>query len=121
MLDRTKFNKSYYQGTCFSQTYEYPTGCMTHSAIVPLIADTIVLKKVTGHCGHGGKYFCSCCQLTQGEIGNFDVTTWPPPLTQDKHKRLANNWQTALTRSKQELLVKAHGVRWSALLKLSYW
>jgi hypothetical protein len=112
---------AYEQGVYFTRTYNYPTGRNTRSAVVPLIADTMGSKKVSGHCGHRGKYFCSRCRLPLSEIDNLDATTWPPGLTREEHCNLAAEWVAAPTKAKRDKFVSQYGVRWSSLLRLSYW
>jgi hypothetical protein len=112
---------SYDPGVYFSQTHKYPNGRVARSAVVPVISDTLASKKVTGHCGHRGKYFCSRCRLPRFDIDNLDMATWPPGLTRCEHEQLAGDWLKASTMAKQNALVTSQGIRWSALLKLSYW
>jgi hypothetical protein len=112
---------AYNRGVYFSQTTDYPKGRTCRSAVIPAIADTMASKKLTGHCGHGGTYFCSRCRLRRFEIDNLDMSTWPPGLTRSEHEKLAEDWLGAPTRVKQESLVRTNGIRWSAMLKLPYW
>jgi hypothetical protein len=112
---------AYEQGTYFTRTHNYPTGRIIRSAIVPLIADTMGSKKVSGHCGHRGRYFCSRCRLPLSEIDNLDAATWPPGLTREEHCRLAAEWLAAPTKAQQDKFVSSYGVRWSSLLRISYW
>jgi hypothetical protein len=112
---------AYDPGIHFSQTNDYPTGRTVRSAVIPAIADTMASKKITGHCGHRGTYFCSRCRLRRFEIDNLDMATWPPGLTRSEHEKFAEDWLTAPTKAKQDSLVKANGIRWSPFLKLQYW
>jgi hypothetical protein len=50
---------SYERGVHYSRTHRYPTGRISRSTVVPVIAVTMASKKVTGNCGHGSKFFCS--------------------------------------------------------------
>ncbi|KDR83008.1 hypothetical protein GALMADRAFT_238766 [Galerina marginata CBS 339.88] len=112
---------SYECGVYYSRTFKHSAGRTSFSCVIPVIADTLASKKVTGHCGHGGKYFCSRCRLPRSEIDNVDPSSWPPGLTRAEHEAHAETWRAACNKSRQESLVKAHGVRWSALLLLPYW
>jgi hypothetical protein len=112
---------SYDRGVFFSYTYAYPSGRTCRSAIVPVVADTMASKKLTGHCGHAGKYFCSRCRLPHSDIHNIDMATWPPGLTRSEHATLAEKWRNASTKRQQDRFLQSGGVRWSPLLRLSYW
>jgi len=120
LIDELK--ESYEDGIYYSRTYDYPSGRSSRSAIVPVICDTMASKKVTGHCGHRGKYFCSRCRLPRNQLQeNFDANAWPPGLTREDHVALADAWRNMETLSAQISAVKRHGIRWSVLLKLPYW
>ncbi|KDR77051.1 hypothetical protein GALMADRAFT_47294, partial [Galerina marginata CBS 339.88] len=112
---------SYDPGTYFSKTYEYPGGRISRSAIIPLIADTPASKKVSGNCGHAGKYFCSRCRLQRSHIDDLDYASWPPGLTRAQHEAFAETWRTAPSKAQQQAFASKNGIRWSALLLLPYW
>ena len=112
---------AYDPGVFFSYTHSYPSGRTSRSAIIPVVADTMASKKLTGHCGHAGKYFCSRCRLPHSEIHNVDMATWPPGLTRSEHAILAEKWRDASTKRQRDRFLRAGGVRWSPLLRLSYW
>ena len=114
-------NVSYLRGIRYSQTHRYPKGRTSRSAIVPVIADTMASKKITGNCSHSATYFCSRCRLQRGCIGNLDPSSWPPGLTRPQHEMLAKGWRDAESKATQNSLFKAHGIRWSPLLLLPYW
>ena len=112
---------SYRRGIHYSQTYLHPQGRTSRSAIVPVIADTMASKKITGNCGHAATYFCSRCRLQRHCIDNLDVASWPRGLTREQHVTLAEKWRDARSKSAQTSLLKEHGIRWSPLLLLPYW
>ncbi|KDR65230.1 hypothetical protein GALMADRAFT_50692, partial [Galerina marginata CBS 339.88] len=112
---------SYECGVYYSSTYQHPAGRISRSILVPVIADTQASKKVTGNCAHGSKYFCSRCRLPRNQISNIDPQTWPPGLTRAEHEVFAEAWRSAHNKNQQKLLVSTNGIRWSALLLLSYW
>ncbi len=112
---------SYECGVYYSRTHCYPRGRTSRSAIVPVIADTMASKKVTGNCSHSATYFCSRCRLHRDCIGNIDPTSWPIGLTRWQHKMLATKWRDAESKASQGSLFKEHGIRWSPLLLLPYW
>ena len=112
---------SYKQGVRYSRTHCHPTGRISRSAVVPVIADTLASKKVTGNCGHGAKFFCSRCRLARDQIDNLDVKSWPTGLTREAHEYLANEWQRTTSKSVQNSHLRKNGIRWSPLLLLPYW
>ena len=112
---------SYKRGVHYSRTHLYPAGRTSRSAVVPVIADTMASKKITGNCGHGGKYFCSRCRLSRDAINNLNSETWPRPLTRTEHEESANLWRFASSKSAQNSCFVKHGLRWSPLLLLPYW
>ena len=112
---------SYKRGVRYSRTYLYPAGRTSRSTVVPVIADTMASKKITGNCGHGAKYFCSRCRLPRNAIDNLNPETWPRGLTRIEHEELANEWRLAPSKSAQNRCLKKDGIRWSPLLLLPYW
>ena len=112
---------SYERGVYYSRTHCYPRGRTSRSAVVPVIADTMASKKVTGNCSHSANYFCSRCRLHRDSIGNLDPTSWPLGLTRSQHEMLAEKWRGAKSKTSQSSLFKEHGIRWSPLLLLPYW
>jgi hypothetical protein len=112
---------AYHPGVHLTQTHDYPKGRNTKSALVPVIADTLASKKVTGNCNHRGKFFCSQCRLPLFEINNLNPATWPPPLSRAEHEEIARRWLNASTKTEQKNEFKTHGIRWSPLWNLSYY
>ncbi len=114
-------NVSYQRGIRYSRTHRYSNGRTSRSAIIPVIADTMASKKITGNCSHSATHFCSRCRLHRDCIGNLDPTSWPPGLTRSQHQLFAERWRDAKDKTKQNSLFKEHGIRWSPLLLLPYW
>jgi hypothetical protein len=114
-------NVSYQRGIRYSKTHCYPNGRTSRSAIVPVIADTMASKKITGNCSHSATHFCSRCRLHRDCIANLDSASWPPGLTRSEHQMKADQWRDAESKAKQNALFKEHGLRWSPLLLLPYW
>jgi hypothetical protein len=112
---------SYKRGVRYSRTHLHPAGRISRSAVVPVIADTMASKKVTGNCGHGATYFCSRCRLPRNAIDNLDPKTWPRGLTRLEHEEIANDWQLADSKFARDKYFKKHGIRWSPLVLLPYW
>lgn len=112
---------SYHAGIHHSRTHDCPTGRTSRSAVIPIIADTMASKKITGHIGHRGKYPCSRCRLQRHDLDNLDKAAWPPPLSRAEHEELAVKWRTASSQKEQNIFLKEDGIRWSAFLILTYW
>jgi len=112
---------SYSLSVYLSRTYEYPMGCECQSAAVPKISDTPASKKITGHCSHSATYFCSHCHLTCSNLHDLNIAMWPQKLTHKEHESYIKQWLDAVSKSKQDSLVKKVRIQWSALLMLPYW
>ncbi|KDR67755.1 hypothetical protein GALMADRAFT_47123, partial [Galerina marginata CBS 339.88] len=112
---------AYEPGIYLTRTHDYPSGRTSKSTLIPVICDTMASKKVTGNCGHSATYFCSRCRLSRKDIDNLNVSSWPPGLSREQHEELANAWKATPSAAAQNSHLKAHGIRWSALLALPYW
>ena len=113
-------DRSYHQGTWFSRTYEHPEGRRSREAIIPSVNDLPGSRKVAGCAGHSATRFCSLCYLPKSDINCLDESKFKP-VTAEEHRRHAKEWLDATSKSKRKALFKKHGVRWSELLRLSYW
>ena len=114
-------NVSYKRGVHYSRTHRYPSGRTSRSAVIPVIADTMASKKITGNCSHSATYFCSRCRLHRDCIGNLDPASWPPALTRQEHEMVAQKWHDAGSKTSQKSIFSEYGIRWSPLLLLPYW
>ena len=112
---------AYDPGIHLTRTHDHPRGRNTLSALILVIADTLASKKVTGHCSHGGKFFCSHCRLPLYDIRNLDRTTWPPAFTRSQHEDIARRWLNASTKTEQKTIFTTYGIRWSSLFGLTYY
>ncbi|TFK82784.1 hypothetical protein K466DRAFT_448463, partial [Polyporus arcularius HHB13444] len=95
-------------------------GRMVRVALIPLVCDLPALRKAAGFGGHQATYFCSFCPLPRKEMRNLDRESWPRPRTWEEHVTLAEEWRDG-TEAEREKVFKAHGLRWSELLRLPYW
>ncbi|KZT02118.1 uncharacterized protein LAESUDRAFT_601594, partial [Laetiporus sulphureus 93-53] len=107
-------------GVYISRTALYPRGRLVRCAVIPLVCDLPVARQVSGHGSFGATFFCSFCKLKLDEIENFERSTWPRRDAME-HRRRAEQWKAAETPEARAQLFKAHGVRWSELLRLPYW
>ena len=113
-------DRSYHHGTWYSRTYEHPEGRRSREAIIPTVNDLPGSRKVSGSAGHSANRFCSLCYLQKSDINCLDLAKWIP-VTCQEHRQFAKEWLDATSKSKRKALYKKHGVRWSELLRLSYW
>lgn len=90
------------------------------AALIPLVCDIPALRKAGGFAGHMSTHFCSFCELSKVDINNLDREKWSRH-TLEQHRRYAAQWRDAKTEAAREAEFKAHGVRWSELLRLEYW
>jgi hypothetical protein len=113
-------DECYHRGTWYSRTVQYPEGRRSREAVVPLVADLPGSRKVSGCAGHSATRFCSLCHLKKQDINNTEFSTWRH-VTYLEHLEAAKAWRDAPSKSKRKQLYKKNGVRWSELLRLSYW
>lgn len=113
-------NRSYHRGTWYSKTYEHPEGRRSREAVVVAIADLPGSRKLNGCAGHSANRFCSLCYLSKSDINDLNYSNWKK-VTPEEHRAAAEAWRDAPTKSERKKLYKKTGVRWSELLRLSYW
>ena len=115
------FLKAWDPGIHLSATPNYRTGRTTRHAIVPAVADLLALRQLVGFSWHNSEaHFCSFCLLQLKDIENLDWQSWPK-RTCEEHRKFAQMWSSAGTRAERAELFKTNGMRWSELLRLSYW
>ncbi len=96
------------------------TPVFVRAAVIPLVCDLPALRKAAGFMGHMAKHFCSFCKLSKKQINNLDRDSWER-LSWEQHLHFAAQWRDAPTEKARDDLLKAHGLRWSELLRLDYW
>lgn len=102
-------------GVYYAETPNHPEGRLVRAAIVPLLADLLAARKMSGI-----NQWCTQCPLKADDIDNLELETWPRPLTCDEHRALAVEWESLDSRARNRHF-KKHGIRWSELLRLPYW
>ncbi|PIL24708.1 hypothetical protein GSI_12594 [Ganoderma sinense ZZ0214-1] len=90
------------------------------AALIALVCDVPALRKAGGFAGHMATHFCSFCELPKADINNLAREKWPRHNC-EQHRRYATQWRDAKTEAAREAEFKAHGIRWSELLRLEYW
>lgn len=107
-------------GVYLSRTHRFPGGIRVRCAIGPLICDLPAARQMSGFAHYSARYFCSVCKLERTEINDLDVSKWERRTFED-HRKHAGLWREAKTRGARERLTREYGVKWSEMLRLSYW
>jgi hypothetical protein len=100
-------------------TPKHPQGRDVRVRIVPVIADLVALRKVTGFAAHSATLFCSFCKLHRTAMASSDPQKWVARVHREVMKASAA-WNNARSLVRRENLVKQNGVRFSLLHRLSY-
>jgi hypothetical protein len=89
-------------------------------AVMPVIADLLVIKKACGHAATGHKvHFCHFCKLKRTEIDRVDYKNWEKRLGSEVAE-ISEQWRDAHTKKEQEAIFAEFGHRWSSLNRLHY-
>jgi hypothetical protein len=88
--------------------------------LVLLASDMLAARAAGGFTSSNSVHFCIGCDLPMNHIEDFDKTQWPMK-NHETHLQHAYAWKNAPTEAKQEEIALATGVRYSALLEISYW
>ena len=107
-------------GVYFTKTHAHPTGRLVRAALIPLVSDILAARQTGGFSAHSATLFCSLCYLQADKIESFDIESWPK-RTAEKHRKHALAWKKAKTSIEKREITKEYGVRFSELLRLSYW
>ncbi|CDO75322.1 hypothetical protein BN946_scf184517.g5 [Trametes cinnabarina] len=108
-------------GIYLAQTASRAAGRLIRAAMIPLVCDLPALRKTAGFASYSSTNFCSFCPLPLADINNVERSTWPQQRSWTEHLSRAEEWKSAPSEKAQANLVKAHGIRWSELLRLPYW
>nr|VWO97862.1 Uncharacterized protein [Ganoderma boninense] len=114
------FCRSYLHGVWFRSTPLHPSGKLSRSAIVPVVADLLAARQLAGFAPHNHTNFCSLCTQKLGDIEELDYRNWSH-RSLEEHRRIAAEWRDAATEAAQDDIYDTHGIRWSELLRLPYW
>jgi len=101
------------------QTHQYPNGRQIAVDVVPVVADKLAAQKLDGFGAHSCHYFCSDCICSLDELERTDIAAWT--LRTDKATRdTAATWLSAPTLKARDRILRATGVRGSAMHRLAY-
>ena len=105
----------------FTKTLQYNLGQMMFCAIALVICDSPAAQKIGGFACHNHEYFCWQCWINKTQFGynSFDISSWKWQ-TNDKWWYHANVFYTASTMKASQSSLDTTGLRWSELLRLSY-
>ena len=106
-------------GVFYNRTALYPLGRLARAAMIPLVCDLLGARQVAGVGQHNHtRMLCTCCSISQDDI---EELTTSPPRDLATHRAAAMAWRDAESTFEREELFHRTGIRWSELLRLSYW
>ena len=116
----TCFCNGYSRGVWFTSTPLHLNGKLARFAIVPVVADLLAARQMSGFAPHSSINFCSLCTQKLGDIEELDYRNWTQ-RSGEEHRRVAEEWRDATTEEEQNQIYEDHGIWWSELLRLPYW
>ncbi|KAI1783907.1 hypothetical protein LXA43DRAFT_902670 [Ganoderma leucocontextum] len=116
----TCFCDGFSAGVWFTSTPLHPDGKLSRYAIIPVVADLLAARQLSGFAPHNHTNFCSLCTQKLGAIEELDYRNWRQRSVEE-HREIATAWKEASTEAEQAHIYETYGVRWSELLRLPYW
>ncbi|KAL1944059.1 hypothetical protein VTO73DRAFT_3877 [Trametes versicolor] len=108
-------------GVYYTKTALSPEGRLVRAALVPLVADLLAARQLSGMGPHNhSRFLCSLCTTSADNVEDIDPSTFQP-RNLEQHRADANAWLKARTTLEREQLYTQTGVRYSELLRLPYW
>ncbi|KAH9855117.1 hypothetical protein C2E23DRAFT_724822 [Lenzites betulinus] len=108
-------------GVYYTKTALRPQGRLARAALVPLVADLLAARQLSGFGPHNhSRVLCTVCTTPSDDIENTDPSTFRP-RDLEQHRADAKAWLEARTTFEREKLFSRTGVRHSELLRLHYW
>ncbi|KAJ7254161.1 hypothetical protein C8J57DRAFT_1076380, partial [Mycena rebaudengoi] len=114
------FQEFWEPGVFFTRTHKYRLGRKAKAMLVPLPSDMLAARAAGGFTSSTSVHFCIGCDLPMSHIEELDKTQWPW-RSHASHLQHAHAWRNATSAAEQEKIALTTGVRYSALLELSYW
>lgn len=109
------------RGVYYTRTFKHARGRLVRCALVPVVCDTPAARQIMACGSHSSTHFCPYCGLLLNDLDNLDMDTWPPGVqTREDFVALAEQWRDASSSERKKLFEK-HGIRYTELLRLSYW
>lgn len=106
-------------GVRYSKTPNH-TGKLVNCALIPLISDLPALRQMIGFTSHSANKFCCFCFQTLDDIDNINIDSWEK-RTYTFHYECAMQWKNAKSEKERQILYETNGIRFSSLLRLTYW
>ncbi|KAI0323474.1 hypothetical protein GY45DRAFT_1264508 [Cubamyces sp. BRFM 1775] len=108
-------------GVLYSQTALRPQGRLVRAALVPVVADLLAARQLSGFGPHNhNRVLCSVCITPADNVEDTNFSTFEPRNLLE-HRAAARAWLEARSTFEREQLFETTGVRWSELLRLEYW
>lgn len=108
-------------GVRFSETFNHPGGRLVFCALILVVCDLLAARKTAGFAACTHEHFCSICHCTRSQegYGNTDYESWKRRTDEDC-REAADKYLNAETSDARTDEFNKSGVRWSELLRLSY-
>jgi hypothetical protein len=101
-------------------TFQHPEGIQKHVGILSTISNLLGMRKLLGYAVVNAQKFRSFCNLNHNNLGAVDQGIISQLRTGDDVQRAGRAYRDAPTIEKWEEILKASGVRFSAVQQLSY-
>lgn len=99
-------------------THQFPAGRFVQVKLLCVYGDVLATKKVVGFASHSATKFCSFCHAEQGKIPELRLSR---RREKSETTSAASDSKNSTSETAQDDILKATGVRWSELNRLSYW
>lgn len=109
---------SYKEGVFITRTHNYPKGRVVRCVLGPVVADMPGGRQMAGFAFSTAKQGCTCCDAEWRH--NVDFASWSPRSSKT-FRKFAEQWRACRTTKARQNHFKLHQVRWSVLLRLTYW
>ncbi|KAI0323541.1 hypothetical protein GY45DRAFT_1264393 [Cubamyces sp. BRFM 1775] len=108
-------------GVYYSRTALRPNGRLARAALVPVVADLLAARQLSGFGPHNhSRVLCSVCVASADDVEATDYAAFKP-RDLEQHRANAKAWLEAQSTFEREELFRQTGVRHSELLRLEYW
>ncbi|PPQ97558.1 hypothetical protein CVT26_002343 [Gymnopilus dilepis] len=116
-----EFEEFWNPGVYFTRTSNHPDGRLIYCALVLVVCDLLAARKAAGFAACTHEHFCSVCHCTRSRegYGNTRQEAWKRRTDKD-YREAADLFLNAETPDARSDEFNKSGVRWSELLRLSY-
>ena len=113
-----EFQSFWDTGVRFSQTLNFPDGCLVQCALILVICDLLATRKTAGFAACSHEHFCFSTQSKNG-YGDTNYHKWKSRTNADCRSAADSYLKATTPESRLDEFNKA-GVQWSELLQLLY-